>query len=241
MVVKHSLDKTLPKLDLTKLPQHIAIIMDGNRRWAKKHNLPVSFGHKAGAASVREMVETCAALGIKALTLYALSTENWTRPEIEIKTLMALLKQYLRKEKQRLIKNNIKLILSGDIEVFEDSIIKELKQIVDETKNNTGMVFNLALNYGSRQEIVRAINEIIRKGYKKVDEKMFAENLYTSTIPDPDLLIRTSNEQRISNFLLWQLAYTELYFTQTYWPDFRKKDLYTAIQEYQTRNRRFGG
>jgi len=232
----------MPLQEISKkdLPKHIAIIMDGNGRWAKKRGLPRVFGHRAGIKAVRATVEACRELGIPCLSLYAFSTENWQRPKTEIKALMNLLYKYLGKEKQNLKKNNIKLIVSGDINALPKKIQNEIKKVTDYTKNCDGMILNLCLNYGSRQEITNAVNKIISKKYSSIDESIISKNLYTSDLPDPDLLIRTSGEYRISNFMLWQLAYTELYFTNVLWPDFTKEELYKAIQNYQQRERRFG-
>ncbi|MFA5859549.1 MAG: isoprenyl transferase [Elusimicrobiota bacterium] len=230
----------MPDVDFTKLPAHIAIIMDGNRRWARKNGKLEHKGHYAGAESVRDIVECCAEIGIKVLTLYAFSTENWTRKKVEVDTLMSLLCEYLKKERVRLVKNNIVLRVSGDISRIPGSTKQEIENTIRETGENTGLIFNLALNYGSRQEIVQALQKIIDTGTKVVDEKMISSHLYTAGLPDPDLLIRTSNELRVSNFMLWQLAYTELYFTPVLWPEFKRKDLLTALAEFQKRGRRYG-
>jgi len=230
-----------------KIPQHIAIIMDGNGRWAKKRNLPRVFGHKEGAKSVREITKNCAKIGVKYLTLYAFSTENWKRPENEIKFLMGLLKNYLDKEKKILIKNNIRLKVIGNKTKLPLEIIKKIKEIERITKNNTLLTLILALNYGARDEILNAVKNIAKdiKRNKiegnKITENLFEKYLYTKDVPDPDLLIRTSGEMRISNFLLWQIAYTEIYVTKTLWPDFRKKELLKAIYDFNKRERRFGG
>ncbi|MFN3966076.1 MAG: isoprenyl transferase [Endomicrobiia bacterium] len=225
---------------MENLPKHIAIIMDGNGRWAKKRNLPRVFGHRAGIKAVRQTIEACREIGIPYLSLYAFSTENWQRPKTEIKTLMNLLYKYLKKEKENLKKNDIKLIISGDISALPKIVQKEIKNVTEYTKDCKKMVLNLCLNYGSRQEIINAINKIISKKYSSVNEAIISKNLYTKDLPDPDLLIRTSGEFRISNFMLWQIAYTELYFTDVLWPDFSKEELYKAIQSYQKRERRFG-
>lgn len=229
------------KIDLSKLPRHIAVIMDGNGRWAKRRKLPRIFGHKAGISSVRETVETCAELKIEVLTLYAFSTENWARPKAEVNALMSLLKLYLQKEYANMMKNGIRLNAIGDISVLPEGPRKALLDIMEKTGNNSGLVLNLALNYGGRQEILNAVNKVIKEKLAKVDEETFKKYLYTKDFPDPDLLIRTSGEMRLSNFLLWQSAYTELYITETLWPDFRAKDLYEAIIEFQKRERRYGG
>lgn len=215
--------------------------MDGNGRWAKKRGLPRILGHRAGEKAVRNIVETCAKLKIKILTLYAFSTENWARPKTEINSLMVLLKTYLRKELKNLLKNNIRLNVIGNISKLPQGTKTELDKVIKKTSRNSGLLLNLALNYGGRQEIVRAVNFLLRKKLKEIKEKDLSDNLYTEGIPDPDLFIRTSGEKRLSNFLLWQLAYSELYFTEVLWPDFNENDLYSAIIEYQRRNRRFGG
>ena len=228
-------------LDKSKLPKHIAIIMDGNGRWAKKKRLPRIMGHRAGAKTVKEIVTVCAEWNIKFLTLYAFSAENWTRPKVEINALMRLLKRYLIKEYKNLQKNNIKLTAIGRIEELPDFAKAELKKVIKLTSSNTGLNLNLALNYGGRAEIVDAINLIIREKLSNINEEIFSKYLYTNGLPEPDLLIRTSGEMRISNFMLWQSAYTEIWITKTFWPDFRKKDLLKAILDFQKRDRRFGG
>lgn len=228
------------ELDETRLPQHVGIIMDGNGRWAQKRGLPRVFGHRAGAKTVRKIVEISAKIGLKCLSLFAFSTENWSRPEQEVKTLFNLLKQYIRKERENLKKNNIKLVVSGDISKLDEQTKISLQQLMEELKNNTGLIVNLCINYGGRQEIVRAVNNILSSGLKSVTEKEFEKFLYTYGLPELDLLIRTSGELRISNFMLWQVAYTELYFTQTLWPDFTQKEFVLAIKEFQRRQRRFG-
>ncbi|MBI2118554.1 MAG: isoprenyl transferase [Elusimicrobia bacterium] len=222
------------------LPRHIAIIMDGNGRWAKKRGLPRIVGHQKGAESVREAVQSCGELGIQVLTLYTFSTENWSRPKNEINGLMNLLCAMLKKETENLNKNNVFLRVSGKINELPEKVNNELQISIDKLKNNTGLILNLALNYGARQEILDAVNKILALGIKSVDETSFKNYLYTASLPDPDLLIRTSGEYRISNFLLYQIAYAELYITPVLWPDFRKLELYCAIQDYQKRERRFG-
>lgn len=230
-----------------KVPKHLAIIMDGNGRWAKKRDLPRIFGHKEGAKSVREITEACAEIGIKYLTLYAFSTENWKRPEKEIKFLMSLLYDYLTKEEKTLINNNIKFDTIGDVSKLPKKIRAKISRVKKITKNNKRMTLILALNYGSRNEITQAVKKIsflVKSGKLKtssISESTISENLYTSKYPDPDLLIRTSGEQRISNFLLWQMAYSEIYISDVLWPDFRRKELYEAIKEYGKRERRYGG
>ncbi|MFV9552298.1 isoprenyl transferase [Algibacter sp. PT7-4] len=228
------------------LPKHIAIIMDGNGRWAKQQGMLRAFGHENGTKSVRESVETCAELGIKNLTLYAFSTENWNRPKLEVQTLMKLLVSSLKKEIKTLQDNNIKLSAIGTLNTLPKKVHNELFQVIESTKNNTRMTLTLALSYGSREEIINTVKEISIKvknniiSPENIDESIINEHLYTQNLPDVDLLIRTSGEQRISNFLLWQIAYAELYFTSVLWPDFTKQHLYEAIIEYQKRERRFG-
>jgi len=235
-------------IDPTRLPEHIAIIMDGNGRWAGRRRLPRVAGHKAGIGPVRSTVESCARLGIKALTLYAFSVENWKRPRAEVETLWRLLRYYLRQELPDLQKNDIRLQAIGRVEALPEQVRRELESAVEATSANRGLVVNLAINYGGRAEIVDAVNAVIemaRLGGSihslKLDEEMIATNLYTADCPDPDLLIRTSGEMRISNFLLWQIAYAELYVTNTLWPDFTRTDLLQAVLEYQKRDRRYGG
>ena len=233
-------------IDIKRLPKHIAIIMDGNGRWAKLRNKPRVFGHREGAKSVRKIVEATARLGIKNLTLYAFSTENWNRPKQEVKTLMKLLVSALKRELVLMKKNNIKLNAIGHTDKMPENVQHELQEVLDETKTNTGLVLTLALSYGARQEIQRAIKEISYKvknniiSVENVDENIINKHLYTQNLPDVDLLIRTSGEVRISNFLLWQIAYAELYFTEELWPDFIETSLLNAITDYQLRERRFG-
>lgn len=235
-------------IDPDRLPAHIAIIMDGNGRWANRRNMPRAAGHQAGVNPVRTTVETCARLGIHALTLYAFSVENWKRPRHEIETLWRLLRYYLRRELPNLMENRIRLHAIGRLDALPHQVRRELQEVVDETSGNGGLQVNLAINYGGRAEIVDAVNEIVRRafvcgseGWSEIDEPAFSAALYTSHVPDPDLLIRTSGEMRISNFLLWQIAYSELYVTDTLWPDFTRSELLKAIIEYQKRERRFGG
>ena len=216
--------------------------MDGNGRWAKKRGLPRSLGHRQGTKNVKEIVTACAELkGVKVLTLYALSTENWIRPKTEIKALMSLLKLYLLKERKTFMDNNIKLVTIGDTARLPAEQQKILAETIRLTQNNSGMALCLALNYGGRQEILNAVNRLLKSKRSEIDESGFSAELYTAGLPDPDLLIRTSGEMRISNFLLWQLAYTELYVTPVFWPDFKTKNLHEAIADYQSRQRRFGG
>ncbi|KPK42545.1 MAG: hypothetical protein AMJ78_02015 [Omnitrophica WOR_2 bacterium SM23_29] len=233
-------------LDKSKLPQHIAVIMDGNGRWAKHRGLPRIMGHRAGMKSVREIIKACRELGIKYLTLYAFSTENWKRPKREIETLMRFLNEYIEKELKSLKENDIRLNVIGRIDGLPDYVRPKLKAAVKETKDCKTMILNVALNYSGRAEIVDAAKKFassVKSGERKInelDERLFAKFLYTENQPDPDLLIRTSGEMRISNFLLWQISYSELYVTPKFWPDFRKRDLEEAILGYQTRDRRFG-
>ncbi|KIC01950.1 UDP pyrophosphate synthase [Flavobacterium sp. JRM] len=236
----------LDTLDKTNLPRHLAIIMDGNGRWAKQQGFLRAFGHENGTKSVKETIESCAKLGIEYLTLYAFSTENWNRPKLEIETLMKILINSLKKELGTLQKNNIKLNAIGNLEKLPQSAQKELLDVIDKTKNNTRLTLTLALSYGSREELVNAVRIISNKvknniiSIDTIDDSIINEHLYTQNLPDVDLLIRTSGEHRISNFLLWQIAYAELYFTNVLWPDFKEKDLYEAIISYQKRERRFG-
>ena len=228
------------------IPKHIAIIMDGNGRWAKKRNQSRDYGHKAGKESVNRIVEACAELGIKNLTLFAFSTENWNRPKLEIDFLIKLLLLSLNKELKSLNKNNIRFKTIGNLERFPKKVASYLKKVTKETQDNNRMTLTIALNYGARKEIVNAIQAIGDKvknnliSLKNIDESVINQHLCTHYLPDVDLLIRTSGEKRISNFLLWQIAYAELYFTKKLWPDFSKEDLYKAIVNYQKRERRFG-
>ncbi|MCR9181383.1 MAG: isoprenyl transferase [Flavobacteriaceae bacterium] len=230
----------------SRLPNHIAVIMDGNGRWAKLKGLFRTAGHEKGANAVKEVVEGCGDLGIKFVTLYAFSTENWNRPKMEVKTLMNLLVSSLKKEINTLQKNKIRLHAIGNIESLPSKVYKELQEVMEKTKENDKMMLTLALSYGSREEITNIIKEISAKvknniiSIENIDETVINEHLYTRNLPDVDLLIRTSGEQRISNFLLWQIAYAELYFTEVLWPDFNKEHLFEAIINYQNRERRFG-
>ena len=233
-------------IDLDNLPKHIAIIMDGNGRWAKEKGLLRVLGHESGTKSVRTTVEACVDLGVENLTLYAFSTENWNRPKIEVKTLMELLIFSLKKEMQTMQENSVRLNAIGNIKHLPRNVQKELLQVIEVTKKNTAMTLTLALSYGSRDEIVNATRQICDKvknniiSIEKIDDELINQHLYTQNLPDVDLLIRTSGEKRISNFLLWQIAYAELYFTDVYWPDFTNENLYEAIINYQNRERRFG-
>jgi undecaprenyl diphosphate synthase len=239
------MDKKL-QINLQKVPQHVAVIMDGNGRWAKGKGMERVFGHKNALTSVRESVAAATDIGVKAITLYAFSTENWNRPKLEVKTLMALLVSSLKKELKTLQKNNIKLNTIGNIENLPKKAQIELAEVIEKTKNNSTLTLTLALSYGSREEIVNVIKNISKKvvnnqlNVEEIDEKIINNHLYTFSLPDVDFMIRTSGEKRISNFLLWQIAYAELYFTDTLWPDFRKENLFNAILEYQNRERRFG-
>ena len=228
------------------VPRHVAIIMDGNGRWAKLKGKPRIFGHKNGVNSVKQVIEGSVEIGVEFLTLYAFSTENWNRPKLEVKTLMALLVSSLKKELKTLQKNNIKLNAIGSIENLPAQAQDELFEVINKTKNNTALTLTLALSYGSREEIVNVIKNLSEKvvnnslSIEEINEKIINNHLYTFSLPDVDLMIRTSGEKRISNFLLWQIAYAELYFCSTLWPDFKKEDLFKAIIDYQKRERRFG-
>jgi undecaprenyl diphosphate synthase len=236
----------LDKINKDNLPKHLAIIMDGNGRWAKQKGLLRAFGHENGTKSVRVTVETCAKLGVENLTLYAFSTENWNRPKLEVDTLMKLLISSLKKEFETLQQNNIRLNCIGNIDLLPNSAKKELLTVIEKTKNNTRMTLTLALSYGSREELLNAVKIISDKvknniiSIDTIDESIINQHLYTHNLPDVDLVIRTSGEHRISNFLLWQIAYAEFYFTDVLWPDFKEDDLYEAIISYQKRERRFG-
>jgi undecaprenyl diphosphate synthase len=233
-------------LDPTRLPKHVAVIMDGNGRWAKKQGLMRVRGHEKGAKAVRQTVETCAELGVEHLTLYAFSTENWKRPKLEVDTLMRLLVSSLKKELPTLQNNNISLKAVGNLNLLPKKAQRELAEVIDATKDNDRMNLTLALSYGSREELVTVIKNVasqVKEGTLEIDQidtDVINKHLYTNYMPDVDLLIRTSGEQRISNFLLWQIAYAELYFTEVLWPDFRKEHLVEAIHNYQDRERRFG-
>jgi undecaprenyl diphosphate synthase len=231
------------QVNFDQLPSHVAIIMDGNGRWAAQRHLPRVEGHRAGIDSVRDVVETSARLGIDVLTLYAFSIENWKRPRSEINTLMTLLKRYLRLELGMLLKNNIRFRTIGRINELAPDVQHELELGIRKTADNTGMLFNIALNYGGRAEIIDAVRRIMAAGIgpSDLDERHFSDFLYTAGQPDPDLLIRTSGEMRVSNFLLWQIAYSEIWVTETLWPDFRRRHLLEAVVAYQKRDRRYGG
>ena len=234
------------KIDTTRLPKHIAIIMDGNGRWAKERGYDRIFGHQNGVTSVRETTETAAELGIEYLTLYAFSTENWSRPQAEVDALMELLIDTIEKETPTLTKNNVRLMAIGDLSRLPNNAGEKLQRCIVQTSQNTGLALVLALSYSSRWEITNALKNICKEvidgkcSIEDINDDLISSHLTTKSIPDPDLLIRTSGEIRISNFLLWQIAYTELYFTETHWPAFRKENLYQAISEFQQRDRRFG-
>ena len=234
------------QINTDRIPKHVAVIMDGNGRWAKQKGMPRVFGHKNGVKSVRSTIEIAGEIGIKALTLYAFSTENWNRPKLEVRTLMSLLVSSLKKEVSNLQKNKVRLQAIGNLELLPEKARKELNEVIRLTSENTGIILTLALSYGAREELTQAIKDISQKIVNKelmpeeITEKVINNHLYTFTLPDVDLLIRTSGEQRISNFLLWQIAYSELYFTDILWPDFGKEDFLKAILNYQNRERRFG-
>ena len=232
---------------MLQIPQHVAIILDGNGRWAKKKHMPRNYGHVQGAKTVEQICEDADSLGIKYLTVYAFSTENWNRPENEVNALMTLLRNYLKDCIKRSNKNNMRVRVIGEKSRLNDDIRNKIDELEEATKNNTGLNFTIAINYGSRDEITRAVKGIAKDVAQgkidadSIDEAMISERLDTKGIPDPDLLIRTSGEERLSNFLLWQLGYTEFYFTDVLWPDFNKKELEKAIEKYNSRERRFGG
>ncbi len=236
--------RLLEKLDFSRLPRHVAIIMDGNGRWAQKRHLPRVAGHRSGTQSARTTIETCARLRIEALTLYAFSVENWRRPKTEIEFLMQLLREYLRKEMPLLQKNNIRIRFLGRADELSDAVQRDTREAVEATAKNTGMVLSIALNYGGRAEIVDAMNAILAErnghGSSPVTEEQLGRHLYTADLPDPDLLIRTSGEMRVSNFLLWQIAYAEIFVTETLWPDFNRARLLEALLDYEKRERRYG-
>ncbi|MGL5111230.1 MAG: isoprenyl transferase [Flavobacterium sp.] len=236
----------LQHIDTSRLPKHLAIIMDGNGRWAKKQGFLRAFGHESGTKSVKKIIQACAELGINCLTLYAFSTENWNRPKLEVDTLMKVLINALKKEVDTLQKNNIKLNAIGNLDLLPKTAQNQLLEVINLTKENTLMTLTLALSYGSREELTNAVRIISEKvknniiSIDTIDDSIINEHLYTHNLPDVDLVIRTSGEHRISNFLLWQIAYAELYFTDVLWPDFKEHDLYEAILSYQKRERRFG-
>jgi undecaprenyl diphosphate synthase len=231
------------QVDVDRLPAHVAIIMDGNGRWAAQRHLPRVEGHRAGIEAVRDTLETAGRLGIEVLTLYAFSVENWKRPASEVSTLMRLLKRYLRSELDTLLRNDIRFQVIGRMDELTTDVQEELHRAMERTRANRGLLFNIALNYGGRAEIVDAVRRAMAAGVRAddLDEERFARFLYTAGQPDPDLLIRTSGEMRVSNFLLWQIAYAEIYVTETLWPDFRRRHLLEAVLAYQKRERRYGG
>lgn len=235
----------LKRIDRSRLPRHVAVIMDGNGRWAQRRKLPRIAGHRAGMTAVRQGVEACRRLDIPYLTLYAFSVENWKRPQAEVDLLMALLREYLKKEMEEMERENIQLGVIGRIKELPRPVQQDLRAAIDSTRKNTGLHLTLALNYGSRAELVDAFRTLARRikqnGRLRITEDVVSEELYTQGLPDPDLLIRTSGEMRLSNFLLWQVAYAEIWVTETLWPDFRRKDLYQAVLDYQKRERRYGG
>jgi len=236
----------MPKLDPTALPRHIAIIMDGNGRWAEQQGKPRIMGHRAGVESVQDIVRAARELGIGVLTLYAFSTENWKRPPLEVQALMGLLKSFLESELATMVHNNVSLRCLGQKDRIPPEVRKVLDRVIQETAGNTGLILNLALSYGGRSEITQAVQAIAQKcqagtlNPAEIDQSVLEQHLYTAGLPDPDLVIRTGGETRLSNFLLWQASYAELYFTEILWPDFRKKDLLHAILDFQKRQRRFG-
>ena len=240
-------EKTKFELDADNIQQHIAINMDGNGRWAKAKNLPRTMGHKAGVETIRRVIKEADRLGVKYITLYAFSTENWKRPKDEVNALMKLLVQYLRSEVSELHRNKVVLRVLGDITALADECRKEIEESIELTKNNTGLVLNFAFNYGGRDEIIRAVKNVVddvqegKINKENITQELFANYLYTKDSPSPDLIIRPSGEQRLSNFLLWQCAYSEFWYSNINWPDFSEKDLQQAIYDYQNRDRRFGG
>jgi undecaprenyl diphosphate synthase len=235
------------QVEMGNLPHHVAIIMDGNGRWAQRRTLPRSMGHRAGVEALRKIVKTCSKLNIEVLTVYAFSTENWSRPKDEVGVLMKLLTEYLRKELNELHNNNVLIRAIGILEELPVEAQHELEHAMEKTRNNTGLILNLALNYGGRSEIIQAVKKLSldvlsgKQLIENINEKTFSETLFTKGLPDPDLMIRTSGEMRLSNFLLWQLAYTEIVVVDELWPDFGEKELLAAIIAYQQRDRRFGG
>jgi undecaprenyl diphosphate synthase len=236
-------ERLLGELDPERLPRHVAIIMDGNGRWASKRRLPRAAGHRAGLRVVHDIVEVAARLNLKTLTLYAFSRENWKRPPSEVGTLMALLREFLRRELAEFTRNNLRLSVIGRLADLEGSVRRDVEQALEATAGNDGLEVCIALSYGGRTEIVDACRSIVESGVPSasIDDELFARHLYTAGKPDPDLLIRTSGEMRVSNFLLWQIAYAEIWVTETLWPDFTRRDLFEALLEYQRRERRYGG
>jgi undecaprenyl diphosphate synthase len=236
-------ERLLERVDPSRLPRHVAVIMDGNGRWARERHLPRVAGHRSGIDSVREIVEVSARLGIEVLTLYAFSQENWKRPQAEVRTLMSLLKEYIRRELHTLVENDIRMRVLGHPEDLPEGPRTELERALESTRDNTGLQFNIALSYGGRTELVDACRAIVESGVSpdEIDADLVASKLYTTGQPDPDLLIRTSGEMRVSNFLLWQIAYSEIWVTDTLWPEFRRRHLFQAILDFQRRERRYGG
>lgn len=238
---------TIEKINTRNMPKHIAIIMDGNGRWAKNKGLPRIAGHWAGAEALRDIISTCCKLNIQVLSVFAFSSENWKRPVQEVNAIMNLLLYYLKKEVDSLHKNNVRINVSGDWEELPQRIVEQIKKSLQQTQTNTGLVLNIVLNYGSRKEILTACKKLCKDvldekiNIDNINESIFEDYLYTRNLPDPDLLIRPSGELRISNFLLWQIAYTELWFTKVYWPEFKSEDLLQAIYDFQKRERRYGG
>ncbi len=234
------------KINPLTLPQHIAVIMDGNSRWAKKNSLPIAIGHRTGSKAVKTLVKSALEFGVKYITIYAFSTENWQRPKKEVNYLMSLFQKNLDKETAYLNKNDVRIVISGNLSNVSDEIKNKIKNIEKITKTNKSLVLNIAFDYGAKHEIVDAVKQIIldiennKTIFADIDEDLIRKNLYNSWIPDPDLLIRTSGVMRLSNFLLWQISYTELYFTKKLWPDFDKEDLYKAILDFNKRERRYG-
>ena len=224
-----------------KIPKHVAIILDGNGRWATRRGLPRTVGHKAGIEAVKRTVEGANELGIEVLSFFAFSTENWKRDKAEIDAIFEILRTYLKENEEEYLGKNLKLLTMGDISKLPEDIYKKFEELKDKTKNNTGMIVNIGLNYGGRDEIVRAFNTLLKEGKKVTNEDEIKEYLYTNSLPDPDFIIRTSGEQRLSNFMLYQCAYSELYFPKVLWPDFNKKHLITALKNYSKRDRRYGG
>lgn len=241
------IENLVEQLDKEKMPTHVAIIMDGNGRWAKKRGLPRIAGHWAGAEALRNIIKFSAKIGIKVLSVFAFSTENWKRPAQEVKTILNMLLYYLKKEIDELNSRNVKILATGDWKSLPYQIANQVRKSIELTKKNNGLILNIVLNYGSRKEICRACKKLYKDidlgkvSINEIDESIFSHYLYTRDIPDPDLLIRPSGELRISNFLLWQIAYAELWFTDTFWPDFKPEDLTKALIDYQKRDRRFGG
>ncbi|HHW49667.1 MAG TPA: isoprenyl transferase [Clostridiaceae bacterium] len=247
MILRKLFKRKKVQLDKSKLPLHIAIIPDGNGRWAKRRGMPRSAGHREGAKTLKKIVKFCAQLGIKYMTIYVFSTENWKRPKSEVDDLMSLLLEFLRNAEAELEGSNVRIKVIGRIEDLSDELQKEIRRVEKHTDGNTGLCLNIALNYGGRDEIVSAVKKIAKEVAEgrlnpdEIDESVVSSRLYTCKIPDPDLLIRTSGEKRSSNFLLWQLAYTEFWYTNVLWPDFTENNMIEALQSFQNRNRRFGG